>query len=45
MIGGLITSAIHVLVVTPVLFAIMKENALKKGKLKLSRMSDWMKEV
>jgi Cu(I)/Ag(I) efflux system membrane protein CusA/SilA len=45
MIGGLITSAIHVLVVTPVLFAIMKENALEKGKLKLSRMSDWMKEV
>ncbi|MGB9663633.1 MAG: efflux RND transporter permease subunit [Ignavibacteria bacterium] len=45
MIGGLLTSAIHVLVVTPVLFAIMKENALKKGKLELSKMSEWMKEA
>lgn len=45
MIGGLLTSAIHVLVVTPILFAIMKENALKKGKLQLSKMSDWMKEA
>ena len=44
MIGGLLTSAIHVLVVTPVLFAMMKEHALKKGKLELSKMSDWMKE-
>jgi len=45
MIGGLITSAVHVLVVTPILFAIMKENALKKGKLQLSKISDWMKEA
>lgn len=44
MIGGLLTSAIHVLVVTPILFAIMKERALKKGKLELSKMADWMKE-
>ncbi len=44
MIGGLLTSAIHVLVVTPILFTIMKERALKKGKLELSKMSDWMKE-
>lgn len=44
MIGGLLTSAIHVLVVTPILFAIMKEHALKKGKLELSKMADWMKE-
>ncbi len=44
MIGGLLTSAIHVLVVTPILFAMMKERALKKGKLELSKMSDWMKE-
>lgn len=44
LIGGLLTSAIHVLIVTPVLFAIMKERALKKGKLELSKMSDWMKE-
>lgn len=44
LIGGLLTSAIHVLVVTPILFAIMKEHALKKGKLEISKMSDWMKE-
>ena len=44
MIGGLITSAIHVLVVTPILFTIMKERALKKGKLHMSKMASWMKE-
>ncbi len=44
MIGGLITSAIHVLVVTPVLFSFMKEHNLKKGNLELSKMAGWMKE-
>jgi hypothetical protein len=44
LIGGLLTSAVHVLVVTPILFAIMKERALRKGTLELSKMSDWMKE-
>ncbi|MGE5497672.1 MAG: efflux RND transporter permease subunit, partial [Syntrophothermus sp.] len=44
MIGGLLTSAIHVLVVTPILFAIMKERALKKGTLEISKMAGWMKE-
>ncbi len=44
MIGGLITSAIHVLVVTPILFSYMKERALKKGKLEMSKMAAWMKE-
>ena len=44
MIGGLLTSAIHVLVVTPILFAYMKERALRKGKLEVSKMADWMKE-
>ena len=44
MIGGLITSAVHVLVVTPILFAIMKERALKKGRLRMSKMASWMKE-
>jgi Cu(I)/Ag(I) efflux system membrane protein CusA/SilA len=43
MIGGLLTSTIHVLVVTPVLFFIMKMRALKKGTLDVSRMSAWMK--
>ncbi len=44
LIGGLLTSAVHVLVVTPILFAIMKEHALKKGTLEVSKMADWMKE-
>lgn len=44
MIGGLFTSAVHVLIVTPVLFVIMKEHALKKGKLEISKMANFMKE-
>jgi Cu(I)/Ag(I) efflux system membrane protein CusA/SilA len=44
MIGGLLTSSIHVLVVTPVLFTYMKLHALKKGTLKVSHMAQWMKE-
>lgn len=44
MIGGLFTSAVHVLVVTPVLFVMMKEYALKKGTLELSKMADFIKE-
>jgi copper/silver efflux system protein len=44
MIGGLFTSAVHVLVVTPVLFVIMKEHALKKGTLELSKMAGFVKE-
>ena len=44
MIGGLVTSTIHVLVVTPVLFALMKLHALKKGRLKVSRMANWLKD-
>ncbi|MBM4166016.1 MAG: efflux RND transporter permease subunit [Ignavibacteria bacterium] len=43
MIGGLVTSTIHVLVVTPVLFHYMKMHALKKGKLTKSKMAGWMK--
>ncbi|HXX64144.1 MAG TPA: efflux RND transporter permease subunit, partial [Bacteroidota bacterium] len=42
MIGGLLTSAIHVLIVTPVLFSLMKRRALKRGALHLSKMSAWM---
>jgi Cu(I)/Ag(I) efflux system membrane protein CusA/SilA len=43
MIGGLITSTIHVLIVTPILFTYMKEYALKKGTLEMSKMASWMK--
>jgi Cu(I)/Ag(I) efflux system membrane protein CusA/SilA len=42
MVGGLVTSTIHVLVVTPLLFAMMKKRALRKGKLELSRMAAWV---
>jgi copper/silver efflux system protein len=38
MIGGIITSAIHVLFVTPVIFSMMKEAALKRGTLKMNEM-------
>jgi Cu(I)/Ag(I) efflux system membrane protein CusA/SilA len=38
-IGGMITSTIHVLIITPVIFFIMKARALKKGTLKVSRMA------
>jgi Cu(I)/Ag(I) efflux system membrane protein CusA/SilA len=33
-IGGLLTSTIHVLIITPVIFALVKERQLKKGKLR-----------
>ncbi|MFH1490024.1 MAG: CusA/CzcA family heavy metal efflux RND transporter [Pseudomonadota bacterium] len=36
-IGGMVTSAIHVLIITPVIFAMMKLYALKRGKLKPSK--------
>jgi Cu(I)/Ag(I) efflux system membrane protein CusA/SilA len=38
-IGGMITSTIHVLIITPVIFYIMKMRALRKGRLKLSGMA------
>lgn len=37
-IGGLVTSTVHVLIITPVIFALVKERALKKGKLKSLEM-------
>lgn len=38
MIGGMITSAVHVLIMTPVIFVMMKKRDLKKGKLHYSGM-------
>ena len=38
MMGGILTSAVHVLFVTPVLFLIMKEAAWRRGSLRQSRM-------
>jgi Cu(I)/Ag(I) efflux system membrane protein CusA/SilA len=39
-VGGMVTSAIHVLVVTPVIFFIMKRRALRKGTLRQSGMTE-----
>ena len=38
MIGGMISSAVHVLIMTPVIFVLMKKRDLKKGKLHYSGM-------
>jgi copper/silver efflux system protein len=38
MIGGVISSAIHVLIMTPVIFVLMKKYDLRRGKLKYSGM-------
>jgi len=38
MIGGMISSAIHVLIMTPVIFVLMKRRDLRKGRLKYSGM-------
>lgn len=37
-IGGLITSTIHVLIITPVIFALVKERAFKKGKRRAAEL-------
>ena len=38
-VGGMITSTIHVLLVTPVIFFLMKDRARRKGVLRVSGMS------
>ena len=38
-IGGMVTSTIHVLIITPVIFCIMKLRALRKGTLGPSLMT------
>src|SRR5713101_5829584 len=38
-IGGMVTSTIHVLIITPVIFYLMKRRALRKGTLKTSGMN------
>jgi Cu(I)/Ag(I) efflux system membrane protein CusA/SilA len=42
LIGGIITSAIHVLFVTPIIFVMIKEYMRKKGTLKKSEMAKFM---
>jgi copper/silver efflux system protein len=39
-VGGLVTSTIHVLIVTPVIFSMMKQRARKNGKLQRSPAID-----
>src|SRR3989441_3777770 len=38
-IGGMVTSTIHVLIITPVIFYIMKVRALRRGTLRVSRLA------
>jgi Cu(I)/Ag(I) efflux system membrane protein CusA/SilA len=38
-VGGMITSTVHVLVITPVIFYIMKTRALRRGTLRVSDMA------
>jgi Cu(I)/Ag(I) efflux system membrane protein CusA/SilA len=38
-IGGMVTSTIHVLIITPVIFYVMKSRALRKGRLRPSTMT------
>jgi Cu(I)/Ag(I) efflux system membrane protein CusA/SilA len=39
-VGGMITSTIHVLILVPVFFVMMKEQALKVGKLNATRVDE-----
>jgi Cu(I)/Ag(I) efflux system membrane protein CusA/SilA len=38
-VGGMVTSTVHVLIVTPVIFYLVKVRALKRGTLRASGMS------
>jgi Cu(I)/Ag(I) efflux system membrane protein CusA/SilA len=40
--GGMVTSTIHVLVITPVIFYLMKRRALRKGTLRVSQVADFV---
>lgn len=42
LIGGILTSAVHVLFVTPIIFVMIKEQYRKRGKLKKSEMAQFM---
>jgi Cu(I)/Ag(I) efflux system membrane protein CusA/SilA len=39
-IGGMITSTIHVLIITPAIFYVMKRNALRRGTPQTSGIGD-----
>ena len=42
MIGGMVTSMINVLLMTPVLFVLLKEYDRRRGRLEKSRMTEWV---
>lgn len=42
MIGGMLTSAIHVLIVTPIIFYMLKRRQLQRGTLRESGMAKWL---
>jgi Cu(I)/Ag(I) efflux system membrane protein CusA/SilA len=42
MVGGMLTSAMHVLVITPVIFYLMKRRELRRGTIRASKMAGWM---
>jgi Cu(I)/Ag(I) efflux system membrane protein CusA/SilA len=44
-VGGMITSTIHVLILVPVFFVMMKERALRKGKFGPSQELDQLDSV
>jgi hypothetical protein len=48
-VGGMITSTIHVLILVPMFFALMKESALNRGTLDaseaLARVQSWLREA
>jgi Cu(I)/Ag(I) efflux system membrane protein CusA/SilA len=39
-IGGMVTSTVHVLIITPVIFYILKLRALRRGTLQVSTIDD-----
>ncbi|HSD71364.1 MAG TPA: efflux RND transporter permease subunit, partial [Thermoanaerobaculia bacterium] len=41
--GGMLSSLAHVLIVTPVIWTMLKERELKKGRIELGRVSDLLK--
>ncbi len=41
-VGGMITSTVHVLVITPIIFALMKLRALRRGTLAQSKMASFV---
>ncbi len=41
--GGMISSLFHVLIVTPVIWTMLKERDLRKGHLELGRVGDLLK--